>query len=194
MLVVIVLWVLFFFTHSLLASHRAKEHAGQWLGSYFRFYRLGYNIFSVIFLGGILSLLIFSDSQDYVFFPTTLSVFAGSSLMGLGLVIMVLSFRNYDLSEFSGIRQLAQKIHHPEKLMVTGLNVYVRNPLYTGTIVFMAGYFLWQPTSMYLVTLIIMYIYIYIGTLLEERKLEEVFGEEYRAYKRKVKMLIPFLF
>ena len=194
MALLIALWVLFFFMHSLLASNQAKEMASRWLGGYFRFYRLGYNIFSIVFLVSIIALLIFSESKDHVFAPTQLSTYAGYSFMILGLIIMALSFRNYDLAEFTGIKQLAQKIHHPEKLMVTGLNVYVRNPLYTGIIFFMAGYFLWQPTYMYLVTLIIMYIYIYIGTLLEERKLEDVFGEEYRVYKRKVKMLIPFIF
>ena len=194
MALLIALWASFFFMHSLLASNQAKEMAGRWLGDYFRFYRLGYNIFSLVFLGGIIALLIVSDSKDHVFAPTQLSRYAGYSFMILGLIIMALSFRNYDLAEFTGIKQLAQKIHHPEKLMVTGLNVYVRSPLYTGIIVFMAGYFIWQPTYMYLVTLTIMYIYIYVGTLLEERKLEEVFGEEYRVYKRKVKMLIPFIF
>jgi protein-S-isoprenylcysteine O-methyltransferase Ste14 len=44
------------------------------------------------------------------------------------------------------------------------------------------------------VSLAIIYIYIYIGATLEERKLEQVFGEEYKAYQRNVKMLLPFLF
>ena len=114
--------------------------------------------------------------------------------MAAGVLIIILAFRNYDLSEFTGIKQLAQKMHHPEKLIIKGINKYVRNPLSTGIIVFVLGYFLQQPTWMNLVSLFIIYSYIYIGTLLEEKKLEQVFGEEYRQYKKDVKMLIPFLF
>ncbi len=193
MALLIILWVLFFFLHSMLASNRAKRIAEKQLGKQFRFYRMAYNIFSFIFLTGIL-LLLFSDRQDHVFIPSRLSNCIGSVLIGSGLIIMLLAFKNYDLVEFSGISQLAQKIHHPEKLSVTGLNRYVRNPLYSGIIVLAAGYFLRLPTYMNLATIIILYLYIYIGTRLEEKKLEEVFGEEYREYKRKVKMLIPFLF
>jgi protein-S-isoprenylcysteine O-methyltransferase Ste14 len=192
MVLLIILWAVFFFLHSLLASTQVKLRAETLLGPHFRFYRLAYNVFSLIFLSGILYLLVFAD-VDYLFAPTAVSTYAGYALMGLGLLIIVLAFRNYDLGEFSGIRQLAQQIHHPERLMITGLNRYVRNPLYTGIIVFAAGYLLWQPTGMNLATVIVLYVYIYIGTRLEERKLEAVFGEEYRAYKKRVKMLIPFV-
>ena len=78
--------------------------------------------------------------------------------------------------------------------MIKGLNAYVRNPLYFGIIIFIFGYFIHQPTWMNFVSLIIIYAYLYIGTALEEKKLETVFGEEYRQYKKRVKMLIPFLF
>jgi protein-S-isoprenylcysteine O-methyltransferase Ste14 len=60
--------------------------------------------------------------------------------------------------------------------------------------VFIAGWFILQPNYEYLLSMVIIYIYIYIGATLEERKLEEVFGDEYREYKTKVRMLIPFIF
>ncbi len=40
---------------------------------------------------------------------------------------------------------------------------------------------------------IILTAYLVIGTLLEERKLVREFGEEYRAYQKRVSMFIPFL-
>ncbi|MNG10005.1 hypothetical protein D3C76_1605500 [compost metagenome] len=36
-------------------------------------------------------------------------------------------------------------------------------------------------------------LYILIGTLLEEKDLVQLFGEQYRQYQRKVGMLLPFL-
>lgn len=194
MFLLIILWLLFFLSHSFLAANRVKAAAEKFLGSNFIFYRIAYNIFSLIFLALILFILFFRHELNFVFQPDGFISFFGILLMVMGVVIMILAFRNYDLGEFTGIKQLVQKIHHPEKLMVRGINKYVRNPLYTGIIVLVLGYFLQQPTWMNLVSLLIIYIYIYIGTTLEEKKLEEVFGEEYRIYKKEVKMLIPFLF
>lgn len=193
-ILVTVLWVLFFFMHSFLASDRIKKAAAAIAPGYFRFYRLGYNIFSLIFLASNIYLMMFSAGQVNVFRPLAFSAYPGFGLMACGLIVMVVSLSNYDLAEFSGIRQLARKIHHPEKLMITGLNRYVRNPLYTGIIIFAAGFFLRWPSWMDLATVILLYIYIYIGTRLEEHKLEAVFGEEYRVYKRQVRMLLPFVF
>ena len=40
---------------------------------------------------------------------------------------------------------------------------------------------------------IILTAYLIIGTFLEERKLVREFGEEYRAYQKRVSMFLPFL-
>jgi len=190
----ITLWVLFFVSHSVLAANQVKAAAEKILGRGFIFYRIAYNIISLLFLTLILSVLLFRQQFDFVFGPSALSTYTGTALLALGLIIMILAFRNYDLGEFTGIKQLAQRIHHPEKLVVRGLNAYVRNQLYTGIIVFILGYFLWHPTWMNLVSLLIIYVYIYIGASLEEKKLAEVFGDEYKHYQQRVKMLIPFVF
>ena len=194
MITLVILWVLFFFSHSLLAANSTKAMAEKWLGNNFRFYRIAYNLLSLIFLVTILFWLRYRHEYDYVFAKTTWLLFTGYGLLIAGGFIIILAFKNYDLGTFSGLSQIAKKIHHPDKLMFTGLNAYVRNPLYFGTIVFFAGYFLQQPTWMNLVSTGIIYAYIYIGTKLEEQKLLEAFGEEYRVYKSRVKMLIPFVF
>jgi len=194
MSLLIILWVLFFVSHSFFAANSVKAAIQKISGRNFIFYRIVYNLLSVVFLGFILYVLFFKHEMNYLFISSTLLNYTGIGLMIAGIIIMVLAFRNYDLGEFTGIKQLAHQIHHPEKLRITGLNKYVRNPLYTGIIVFILGYFLRQPTFMNLVSLIMIYAYIYIGTLLEEKKLGELFGEEYREYKQQVKMLIPFVF
>ncbi|HWB64544.1 MAG TPA: isoprenylcysteine carboxylmethyltransferase family protein [Chitinophagales bacterium] len=193
MLLLTILWVIFFALHSLLAGTRVKRYAETLLGRYIIYYRLGYNVFATAFLLAVLYVM-FTAPIVYLFKPGIIIKATGLALMLAGLVIMLLAFRNYDLAEFTGIKQLAQKIHHPEKLMVTGLNRYVRNPLYTGIIVFGAGWLLFMPTQVNLLSIVILYVYIYIGTLLEERKLEQVFGNDYRKYQKEVKMLIPFIF
>lgn len=194
MLLLIILWLLFFVSHSFLAANGVKATAEKFLGNNYIFYRIAYNIFSLIFLALILFILFFRHELNFVFQPDRFVSVFGIILMVAGVAIIILAFRNYDLGEFTGIKQLSQKIHHPEKLMIKGINNYVRNPLYTGIMVLVLGYFLKQPTWMNLVSLLIIYGYIYIGTTFEEKKLEEVFGDEYRTYKKEVKMLFPFLF
>ncbi len=194
MVLLIVIWILFFVSHSLLAANRIKVIAQRTMGRYFVYYRICYNILSLIFLAFILYLLAFKDHSPLLLQPNNNVTWLGGATMLMGMLIVVLAFRSYDLGEFTGIKQLSRQIHHPEKLVVKGLNAHVRNPLYTGIIVLVAGYFFLRPTSMNFVSLAIIYIYIYIGATLEERKLEQVFGEEYKAYQRNVKMLLPFLF
>ena len=71
---------------------------------------------------------------------------------------------------------------------------YVRHPLYLATILLILGLFLLVPTQKMLLVLLISYSYILIGFRLEERKLVAVFGDEYQAYQKKVKALIPYLY
>lgn len=193
MFLLITLWVLFFFSHSLLAANAVKRSAEKVMGSFYRFYRILYNLLSLLFLSAILYELYAERSFKLLFTVSSTLMVAAYVLMAAGLIIIVMAFGNYDLAEFAGISQLAKQLHHPDKLVVRGINRYVRNPLYTGIIVFVAGWFLLQPSYEYLVSMLIIYIYIYIGATLEERKLGEVFGNEYREYKSKVRMLIPFL-
>ena len=55
----------------------------------------------------------------------------------------------------------------------------------------LAGYFLWFPSVKNLIFVLVSIFYLVVGSLLEEVKLTNQFGEDYRNYRRKVKMLIP---
>jgi protein-S-isoprenylcysteine O-methyltransferase Ste14 len=71
---------------------------------------------------------------------------------------------------------------------------YVRHPLYFATVILILALFLLVPTQKMLLVLLISYSYILIGSRLEERKLVAIFGEEYQAYQKTVKALIPYLY
>lgn len=194
MILLVVLWVLFFVSHSVLAANPVKAKAAVWLGNNYRFYRLFFNLLSLVFLGGILLVLLYRQPPNFMFQTGNVSMVLASLLILIGGAISVMAFRNYDLKEFTGIKQITEKGQHPSELVVKGLNAYVRNPLYFGLILFVLGLFFAQPTTMNLVSLLMVYAYLYIGVKLEEEKLLQEFGEPYRDYQSRVKMLIPFLF
>lgn len=194
MIPLVLLWVLFFFSHSALAANSVKNAARRLLPTFYRFYRLTYNAFSLLFLAAILYIIFYRHELNYVFKPNRISSVAAMAFLISGAVVTMLSFRSYDLREFTGIKQLKEKTPQPSKLVIKGLNTYVRHPLHFGLLLFVLGFFLWQPTQMNLVSLIIIYCYLYIGIKLEEKKLVEEFGDEYRAYQQRAKMLVPFLF
>jgi protein-S-isoprenylcysteine O-methyltransferase Ste14 len=105
---------------------------------------------------------------------------------------MFFALRQYNLSEFSGFSYLKEKTkHQAENLNTSGLNAYVRHPLYFASLIFFWGLFLAVPNNAVLVLAIISTFYLIVGTMLEEKKLVKIFGEEYIAYQKRVPMLFP---
>lgn len=190
-MLLISLWLVYYFLHSLLASSQIKEWAEKRMGKFFRFYRLGYNMISG--LG-------FAVIAGIQFFLPDIALVPGHPLLSLaGIVVMIsgmatgyIAFSRYDSREFFGLNQTVQT-ETPPRLVTEGLNQYVRHPLYFATILILAGYLLLSFTVNTAIFVAVSLIYLFIGTKLEERKLEKIYGEAYIAYKRKVKMFIPFI-
>jgi len=68
----------------------------------------------------------------------------------------------------------------------------VRHPAYLTTLIFIWS----QPdlTASRLLLNLLFTAWIIIGTIVEERDLVALYGEDYRTYQRSVPMLIPFKF
>ncbi|MCB0855774.1 MAG: protein-S-isoprenylcysteine methyltransferase, partial [Bacteroidetes bacterium] len=58
----------------------------------------------------------------------------------------------------------------------------------------LVGNFLLHTSLQVLIFTLITLIYLIVGTILEEKKLVNEFGDAYRDYQKKVKMLIPYIF
>ena len=123
--------------------------------------------------------------------PVLANVLIGVGL--LGWLIAVVSTFLIDHFELFGLRQIGinlagGKVLAPQ-FKTPALYRIVRHPLYFG---FLLAF--WSAplmTAGHLLFAAGMTVYIFIGTLFEERDLIRQFGEDYRRYRKRVAMLIP---
>ena len=180
---IILSWSLYYFMHSLLASFYVKSKVEKLSPGLFKYYRLFYNILSSFLL---VLLYKWSESFEHIHLiekSTWIVVLAYSFLLP-GMILLFLSFRNYDKREFLG---LSVKQNDKAQLSTGGLNAYFRHPLYIGTILLLVGFFLLNPHVNRLVYVLVSLLYLPIGSKLEENKLKIVFGKQYEDYLKKVK-------
>jgi protein-S-isoprenylcysteine O-methyltransferase Ste14 len=77
-----------------------------------------------------------------------------------------------------------------EELVINGLYSYMRHPLYTFSMML-----LWlTPTFSrnYLIFVLLSTAYFVIGSIFEEQRLENDFGEAYKQYKMRVPRFVPW--
>lgn len=174
----IVRFILFAVVHSLFATARAKKvlHGVGRQG-----YRICYNGASVVMFGWVMSAYRKSDVLYFVPGVWSLVMYL---LQLIVIVILVSCLRQTGVGEFLGCSgRTATTFTH------TGWYSIVRHPLYFFSILFMAL----NPvmTSQWLMLTIMSTVYFMVGGLLEEKRLTEEFGEEYRHYQQCVPFFIP---
>ena len=177
--------------HSLTASLGAKESVRRTLGDTgTRYYRLAYNIFSVISFAPILWLMfilpdrvLYRIAAPWIYFSLAGQIAA--------VVLLAIGVLQTDPLAFVGLRQLFEGEKRSSRLVTRGLYRWVRHPLYTAGLLF-----IWLTPSMSrnsLTVIIAATVYIIVGASYEERKLEREFGAAYAEYKATTPMLIPGL-
>lgn len=121
-----------------------------------------------------------------------LQIFAGIALLRITKFI--------DIWEFAGIKQVKRYLEGTYKsddldekyeLREDGPFKYTRHPIY----LFSSLFLMLRPTMdfFYLIFLINMVLYFYIGSYFEEKKLITIFGNRYIEYQKKVPKIFPNL-
>jgi methanethiol S-methyltransferase len=175
--------IAFYLSHSVLASDMIKLKVYKIIkpGTY----RILYNIISTVLIILIMGIYGDLEHKNIIFFKN--QSYWGWAITVIGIVLGYYSFKSYNLKEFLG---LSEEELSPV-LSVNGLNKYVRHPLYFSGLFTLWGFLLVSPTLEYFIFAVISTVYIFIGTKLEERKLENTFGKDFREYKARVPMLFP---
>jgi methanethiol S-methyltransferase len=124
--------------------------------------------------------------------PTLAMTVQAISLLGWGLVLVSTFLINH--FELFGLQQvlqnLAGKSPSEPRFKVPGFYKFVRHPIYLGFIIAF-----WAAPTMtvgHLLFAAVTTAYIFVGIMLEERDLIELFGDQYRRYRDQVGMLIPY--
>jgi protein-S-isoprenylcysteine O-methyltransferase Ste14 len=183
---------LFGLLHTVLASKPCKKMVINLLGaSGQRFYRLIYNLISVISLAPVLWLVLTLPDTPFYVIPKPwilLSVFIQfSACIGLAIsVIQTGAIRFLGLDAFLP----AQPEPQPIQLITSGVYRRVRHPIYTFSLIFL--WLLPVMSANILAFNLAATLYFFIGALFEERKLLADFGAEYSAYQKSTPMIIPW--
>jgi methanethiol S-methyltransferase len=179
--------------HSVLADSRVKQFTETQFAKFYFLYRLIYNLIAIIIISVIVFILRdFSNHNVLIDLPEGFR-YLSWVLIIFGAVILSVAIYSYNMLDFMGINQLFGKAEQTGKLITTGLNSVVRHPIYFALILMLIGISLLIPTDLVLVSVLFCFVYLCIGTKLEERRLVQIFGDSYRKYQQKVKMFIPFI-
>jgi protein-S-isoprenylcysteine O-methyltransferase Ste14 len=175
--------------HSWLASRRVKTWLdARWPKLEHRYYRLIYNIIAGITLLPVLAVpALFPGTNLYRIDPPW--VFVTLLLQAAGVLLVVVGLLQTGPMAFLGLSQLVGVNASEETLVVSGVYRYMRHPLYTGGMLV-----IWLTplmTSSVLALDLGLTLYLYIGSLFEERKLARSFGMPYGEYQAQVPRFIP---
>jgi protein-S-isoprenylcysteine O-methyltransferase Ste14 len=112
------------------------------------------------------------------------------ALFCAGLILYKLSHGRFTLTQLGGLPEVRPS-HNEQRLVTTGIRAHVRHPVYLGHLCEMLAWSLgtglavcWTLTAFAMVTGAIM-------IKMEDRELEERFGEEYRQYRSTVPAVLP---
>ena len=184
--VFIVRCILFGVAHSLFAANRTKQTFSQVAEREPRPYRLLYNLASLAMFSWVMAA--YRTSPLLYAAPGIWRWFLYTAQMVIAVVIFRCVYQTGS-GDFLGISQLRSANAQPRKLVTSGWYAHVRHPLYLYSTLFLVL----NPvmTAQWFLLTIFSVTYFIVGGMIEERRLLEEFGDEYRLYRQRVPFMIP---
>lgn len=180
---------LFAAVHSILAiPHLKIQFAGRSCHLR-RFYRLYYNIISLLLFGWVMAAF---RNSGVLYAVPGVWCYVLYFLQLIFLMILFVCVCQTGAAEFIGISKKSDDELKTPRLVTNGWYRVVRHPLYLFSMLFLLA----NPVMnvRWLLLTLASAVYFFIGARLEENRLLQEFGSEYEAYKNKVPFIIPRIF
>jgi len=195
---VVILTVFFAVLHSILARLAIKSRVRAVVGNrrYEAFYRIVYNVLSVITFAPIFGVLYLYPGADVWSMSGAIAI-VFRILQLIGLLGLGASLLQIDGGRFLGTKQVQAYLNDAplplpdEPLQTGGVYAIVRHPLYLFSL--MVLWFTPSMSTSWFAFVVLSTIYFAVGSIFEERTMIEIFGEPYKAYQQDVPWLIPFV-
>ncbi len=186
----VVVWSAYFVIHSWLASLQLKHYvADNWQG-FMPFYRLCFNLLALLLIIPPLWLT-YTLPGPWLWQWEGPAWWIANWFALLSIAGVFWSLRDYDGSEFLGIRQWREHetaVEDQEGFHISTLHRFVRHPWYSLSLVLVWTRDMNLP---FMTSAIMITAYFIVGLQLEERKLQVYHGDKYRRYRELVPALIP---
>jgi methanethiol S-methyltransferase len=172
-------------------SVSVTEYLHKRLGRTFRFYRLFFNMISILTLIPVVFWVSSARTKPIFRWDGYIQIIQ-VLLLGTAALLFFLGALRYDFGQLLGFKQIREEtnkcITGACELDTSGVLSVVRHPWYLATILLIWA----RPVDISIIVANVMLTcYLVIGTYLEEKKLILEFGENYRSYQRRVSMLVP---
>ncbi|SRR6056297_10759 len=181
-------WAMFYGIHSGLAAQKTKDWSQRNLGSYYKYYRVSYNVFHILAMIWIWWYGM-QHPTHFLFGRNIFTIAFGILLILRGLSIGLAAFRTMDSGEFLFGKQTEAQPEWVE----SGWYGRVRHPLYLALIYILCGSVLCWPSLKVALFILVTFLYLPIGIYWEEKKLLKTFGSKYQSYKQRTPKILPHL-
>ena len=186
----ILIWALWCGLHSLLLQHGLRRILQQRLRLTSGRFRLAYSLVSLATLYPVYKYTVYLGGFHPFWWY---GAWLWPQLGLLGLAVFLLLWSGWDFSkggfDLLGLSSAFKKQDSAPRLITGGAYAHMRHPMHLAALIAV-----WSRSinQVDLVVSILLTAYICLGTWHEEARLRRQFGEEYRAYAKKVP-LVPFL-
>lgn len=194
--VLILLFVLYGYVHSVLASEKVKIVFRNTFGKLIAFYRLAFNFFSLVGLYLIWDLAPHPSLQIYKLPPPFDYLVLIPQF--IALIGIVWCFKYVCFKEFVGMNQIDRylkkeysetELDENYTLRIEGPYKYSRHPIYFFSIIILL---MRAEMDLFYLTMFLSFTaYFYIGSYYEEKKMVRMFGEDYKNYQNKIPRIFP---
>jgi protein-S-isoprenylcysteine O-methyltransferase Ste14 len=128
--------------------------------------------------------------RGMVFYSTRWAWLPAGALLLAGFSIYFRASKNFSSAQLGGLPEV-QPGHRDQHLVTDGIRAHVRHPVYLAHLCEMIG---WSVGTGIVVGYLLTASAIVTGAIMirmEERELENRFGDQYRAYRRSVPAILP---